>query len=194
MPSFTLLGPTVLRLPFILESSYPHEVLHNWWGNGVYPAPTGGNWTEGLTAYLADHLMEDRRGRGGEYRHAALMKYADYVSDHEDFPLSAFTTRHGEVTQAIGYSKGLMLFHMLRLKLGNSVFLAGLRRFYAEHRFRHAVFTDLKVAFDSAGNQDLGPFFAQWLERTGAPQLALGRTGVTQTGKTWQIQCILKQT
>ena len=31
MPSFTLLGEQVIRLPFILHSSYPHEILHNWW-------------------------------------------------------------------------------------------------------------------------------------------------------------------
>ena len=36
MPSFTLLGEKVIRLPFILHSSYPHEVLHNWLGNSVY--------------------------------------------------------------------------------------------------------------------------------------------------------------
>jgi hypothetical protein len=35
MPSFTLLGPRVIRLPFIIHSSYPHEILHNWWGNSV---------------------------------------------------------------------------------------------------------------------------------------------------------------
>ena len=36
MPSFTLLGPQVIRFPFILHSSYPHEILHNWWGNSVF--------------------------------------------------------------------------------------------------------------------------------------------------------------
>ena len=36
MPSFTLLGPKVVRFPFILHSSYPHEILHNYWGNGVF--------------------------------------------------------------------------------------------------------------------------------------------------------------
>ena len=35
MPSFTLLGPQIIRFPFILTSSYPHEILHNWWGNSV---------------------------------------------------------------------------------------------------------------------------------------------------------------
>lgn len=55
MPSFTLLGPRVIRLPFILHSSYPHEILHNWWGNSVYVDEKSGNWAEGLTSYLADH-------------------------------------------------------------------------------------------------------------------------------------------
>jgi len=53
MPSFTLLGPKVIRFPFILHSSYPHEILHNWWGNSVFVDYTTGNWCEGLTAYMA---------------------------------------------------------------------------------------------------------------------------------------------
>ena len=59
MPSFTLLGEQIIRFPFILESSYPHEILHNWWGNGVYLDYGSGNWSEGLTAYLADHLFRE---------------------------------------------------------------------------------------------------------------------------------------
>ena len=31
MPSFTLLGSSIIRFPFILNSSFPHEILHNWW-------------------------------------------------------------------------------------------------------------------------------------------------------------------
>ena len=43
MPSFTLLGEKIIRFPFILHSSYPHEILHNWWGNSVFVAYEGGN-------------------------------------------------------------------------------------------------------------------------------------------------------
>ena len=70
MPSFTLLGPQVIRFPFILTSSYPHEILHNWWGNSVFVDYASGNWCEGLTAYLADHLMQEQRQAtaGAEYR------------------------------------------------------------------------------------------------------------------------------
>ncbi|MCK5638371.1 MAG: hypothetical protein KAH67_06630, partial [Flavobacteriaceae bacterium] len=62
MPSFTLLGEKVIRFPWILYSSYPHELLHNYWGNSVYVNYAEGNWCEGITAYMADHLMQEQRG------------------------------------------------------------------------------------------------------------------------------------
>ena len=42
--SYTLLGGSVLKLPFIPETSLRHEIAHSWWGNGVlvdYAAGTG---------------------------------------------------------------------------------------------------------------------------------------------------------
>ena len=36
MPTYTLLGQEVVRLPFIVETSLGHEVLHQWFGNQVY--------------------------------------------------------------------------------------------------------------------------------------------------------------
>ena len=49
MPSFTLLGEKVIRFPFILHSSYPHELLHNWWGNSVYVDFETGKSLSGVT-------------------------------------------------------------------------------------------------------------------------------------------------
>ncbi len=173
MPSFTLLGSTVIRLPFIVRTSYPHEILHNWWGNGVYVDNTGGNWSEGLTAYLADQLLAERRGEGESYRRDSLRKYADYVSQARDFPLAEFHMRHGEASQAVGYDKGLMFFHMLRKRLGDPVFFAALRRFYQDHRFTEAGFADLRAAFEAESGQDLASDFKQWVQRSGAPRIEL---------------------
>jgi len=180
MPSFTLLGSQVLRLPFILHSSYPHEILHNWWGNGVFVDYQAGNWSEGLTAYLADHLNQELAARGADYRRDQLKAYADYVRDGEDFPLTAFRGRHGSASQAIGYGKMLMFAHMLRIKLGDDDFRRGLRRFYVDNRFRGADFDDLRIAFEQASNRDLQAFFDAWTERTGAPELKLGNIDVEQ--------------
>ncbi|MGB5733481.1 MAG: M1 family aminopeptidase, partial [Thiohalocapsa sp.] len=180
MPSFTLLGSQVLRLPFILHSSYPHEILHNWWGNGVYVDYQAGNWSEGLTAYLADHLNQEIAGRGADYRRDQLKAYADYVLDGEDFPLTAFRGRHGSASQAIGYGKMLMTMHMLRVLLGDDDFRRGLQRFYADNQFRSADFDDLRGAFETVSERDLQPFFDAWTSRTGAPELTLSQVAMTR--------------
>ena len=64
-----------------------------------------------------------------------------------------------------------MTFHMVRVRLGDERFVAALRAFYAEQRFRAASFTDLARAIGAAAGEDLAPFFAQWVDRPGAPAL-----------------------
>lgn len=194
MPSFTLLGPRVLRLPFILHTSYPHEILHNWWGNGVYQDPASGNWTEGLTAYLADHLSSEREGRGEEHRRNSLQRFTDYVHQARDFPLSAFQARHDPASQTVGYDKGLMVFHMLRRRLGDTTFIAGLRRFYQDQLSRRAGFGELQAAFEAVSGQRLGDWFAQWVQRPGAPALRLEAVAARPDGAAWRLTGRLRQT
>lgn len=194
MPSFTLLGSKVIRLPFLLESSYPHEILHNWWGNSVFVDYQRGNWCEGLTAYLADHLIQEQQGRGAEFRRAALQKYADYARAGNDFPLTEFRSRHGASTEAVGYGKTLMFFHMLRRQFGDEKFIAALRRFYQDNRFRSAAFSDLQKAFEAVTEQSLEPEFDQWLRRSGAPQLRISEAKIQAGGDGFVLSAQLQQT
>ena len=194
MPSFTLLGSTVIRLPFIVNSSYPHEILHNWWGNGVYVDPSRGNWCEGLTAYLADHLLQEQSGDASEYRQTTLQKYADYVSRAKDFPLSEFRERHSPSTEAVGYGKSLMFFHELRRDLGDDVFAKSLRRFYDTNRFRAATFDDVRLAFEEVSGRDLTAKFRQAIDRTGAPRLALENVTSRRDGEGWVVEGAIAQT
>lgn len=173
MPSFTLLGPKIIRFPFILRSSYPHEILHNWWGNSVFVDYATGNWCEGLTAYLADHLIKEQQGRGEEYRRDTLKRYLSYVQEEKDFPLSEFRARHDAATEAVGYGKSLMLFHMLRVRLGNKTFINCLRTFYDEFLFKRASFDDLAECFSRVSGGDLTSFFSQWVDRIGSPELCI---------------------
>ncbi len=173
MPSFTLLGSRIIRFPFILHTSYPHEILHNWWGNGVYIDRKGGNWSEGLTAYLSDHLFPDLKGEGDRYRFQQLMKYASYVNAKNDFPLSRFRGRADMASQAIGYGKLVMVLNMLRLELGDKVFLKALREFFITQKFRHAGFDALRGHFEAASGKKLEVFFRQWVRAKGAPELEL---------------------
>lgn len=193
MPSFTLMGPKVIRFPFIIDSSYPHEILHNWWGNGVFPDPERGNWSEGLTAYLSDHLMQEQRGTANRYRRDTLQKYADYVSKEKDFPLSQFRSRHSSATEAVGYGKSLMFFHMLRMQLGDACFVKGLRDFYRHNKFKFASFDGIRRSFEAVSDESLKRAFAQWVDKPGAPQLRISNPRARKERHEYVVQMILEQ-
>ena len=194
MPSFTLLGSKVLRLPFIVNSSYPHEILHNWWGNGVYVDYARGNWAEGLTSYLADHLLQEQRGEGANYRRAALQKYTDFVSSTRDFPLTEFRSRHSSTTEAVGYGKTLLLFHMLRGELGDEKFVLALREFYRRFQFKSARFDDVKMVFAELSKKNLDAIFDAWVKRPGAPQLRVHEVHTKPDGEGFVLSAIVEQT
>jgi aminopeptidase N len=181
MPSFTLLGPQIIRFPFILTSSYPHEILHNWWGNSVFVDEARGNWSEGLTAYIADHLMQEQRGEDAVYRRSTLQKYRDYVSSAQDFPLVQFRGRHSAATEAIGYGRTMMGFHSLRRAVGDDTFRKFLARFYRDYKGKRASFDDVRKTMEAVSGQDFGRFFADWIERAGAPSLAVTAAVMAQS-------------
>ncbi|ANM31592.1 hypothetical protein ABI59_21550 [Acidobacteria bacterium Mor1] len=192
MPSFTLLGSQVIRFPFILASSYPHEILHNWWGNSVFVDYERGNWCEGLTAYMADHLIQEQRGKGWEYRRNTLQKYRNYVQASRDFPLVEFTNRHSAATEAVGYGKSLMGFHMIRRRLGDEKFVRALSGVYRKFNGKRASFDDLQAAFEEESEEDLGWLFEPWLLRAGAPSLSLSAEAAV-SGDDWTLSGVLSQ-
>ncbi|MEK6615955.1 MAG: M1 family aminopeptidase [Bacteroidota bacterium] len=193
MPSFTLLGSTIIRFPFILTSSYPHELLHNYWGNSVFVNNDKGNWCEGLTAYMADHLIKEQQGQGAEYRRNTLQKFTDFVNESNDFPITKFRSRNNSAEEAIGYGKVSMLFDMLRYQFGNDVFRKAIAKFYKDNKFRYASFTDIQKSFEEVTGEKLNKFFDQWLFRTGAPTLKLSNVTVTPKDNQFELSFTLLQ-
>jgi aminopeptidase N len=193
MPSFTLLGEQIIRFPFILHSSYPHELLHNYWGNSVYVDFKSGNWCEGLTAYMADHLIAEQRGQGAEYRRTALQNYTDYVNSSNDFPLNKFTSRSNSSSEAIGYGKSMMMWDMLRDLVGDESFVKGFQKFNRDNKFKAASFNSIRLAFEGVTGKDLKPFFDQWVERKGAPELNLSNVQCMESKNQYHLQFTLKQ-
>ena len=196
MPSFTLLGSTVVKLPFIVDTSLGHEILHNWWGNSVFVDESQGNWCEGLTAYMADYYYKELKDTASadDYRKNICRKYTNYVTGQNDFPLKRFIGRKDQATQAIGYGKTAMVFHMLRQMVGDDLFYQSLRRFYKEQIWQQAGWKDIQHIFEDTCKTDLSWFFEQWVNRTGAPFIELGKTEVTQSSNGWLTRIEIIQT
>lgn len=194
-PGWTLLGGSVIRLPFIVETSLGHEIAHSWWGSGVAVDRARGNWAEGLTTYVADHLYKEQLSLADavEYRRNILRDYATLVDAPGDFPLERFSRRDSKASQAIGYGKGAMLFHMLRKEIGEKAFWGGLRTLAAERMNAGADWDDLRHAFERTSGRDLGDFFRQWLEYTGAPILEWGDIRHEKQDGHWRVSGSLRQ-
>ena len=195
-PSYTLLGSAIIRLPFIVDTSFPHEIAHCWWGNGVLVDYRSGNWSEGLVTYLADYLLEEKKSpaAGRDYRFRILTDYASLVTPERDFPLRNFTGRVDPASRAIGYGKGAMLFHMVRLKIGDQAFFGALRELFRDKLFETAAWQDFTRAFSRSGGKDLARFMAQWLDRPGGPRLALADVRMRPGNGGWGVAGTVVQT
>lgn len=136
MSGFTLLGKSVIRLPFLLKSSLPHEVLHNWLGNSIFVDYQKGNWCEGLTTHLADHYEQRISQQDSSYRRNAILNYMNFVGENVDFPLVDFQGRHSGSTQAVGYDKSMILFQMIQDYLGEKVFYQRLQNLFQQFYFQ----------------------------------------------------------
>ncbi|MCG7756723.1 MAG: M1 family peptidase, partial [Nitrosomonas sp.] len=194
MPTLTYLGTDVLQLPFIRNTSLGHEVLHNWWGNGVYPDYKSGNWSEGLTTFMADYAYKEQESAAAAHdmRLSWLRDFAA-LQPGQDAPLTAFTSRTHGASKIVGYNKAAMFFFMLRDHLGETIFQRGIQGLWKVQRFRTTSWLDVQKMFEMVSGQLLGPFFAQWLNRSGAPAIELAEVKNAVAGSGYELSITLKQ-
>ena len=169
MPTYTLLGQAVLRLPFIVNTALGHEILHQWFGNSVFVDYPKGNWAEGLTHYLEDHDFANVEGQGAAYRKQILLDYQAYINDQNVQPVRHFHTVGDKASQAIGYGKAAMIFHMLKQKYGDELFFTVLRDFIKSYSFRQVSWEQIQAVFEKHTGHYLDRYFGQWLDQQAIP-------------------------
>lgn len=166
-PKMTWMGSQLLRFPFILKTSLPHELLHSWWGTSVFVDYDKGNWCEGLTTFGADYgLLSSEEKK--LYRIKALTSYLNYVKNSQELSLAQFISRGEDRSlQALGYDKSLMVFVMLEQLVGESNFALGLKTFYSEFKFKKASWNDIFNVMSRVSDQNLDAFKSYWIQKPG---------------------------
>jgi len=182
-PNLTYIGRMIAPLPFMRGQSLAHEILHNWWGNGVVADYAHGNWAEGMTTYMADYGLAEQRGpiAAREMRLGWLRDYAALPAAL-DKPVVTFVSRTHQASQVIGYNKVALIFHMLRGELGEAIFAQGVKRFWADNKFKVAGWGDVQAAFEKVSGRHLRWFFKQWITRSGAPNIYLASPPIRKDG------------
>lgn len=189
-PKMTWLGSQLLHFPFILRTSLPHELLHSWWGNGVFVDLQNGNWCEGMTVLGTDYgLLTD--SDKAAYRMKAIMNYMDYAQGGREIPLAQFKSRgEDRALQAIGYDKSLMVLLMAEQIVGPVVFRETQREFYLRFRFKEASYDDFFTLLEEKSGHPFKNYVSQWIYQPGIlPQnVVIGAWDEQAQKSSWNLQ------
>ncbi len=161
-----------------------HELAHQWWGQAVGWRNYHEQWlSEGFSQYFAAMYAGHLRGPealGAVLRH--MRKWAVDASPQGPVYLGyrlGHIRNEGRVHRALVYNKGGVVLHMLRRMVGDDAFFAGIRRFYADWRYRKAGSENLRAAMEAASGQDLERFFERWIYATSLPTATLATRAET---------------
>jgi Peptidase family M1 domain/Tetratricopeptide repeat len=147
-----------------------NTLAHQWWGSEVSPKTLSDAWiTNGMSTYAELMYVEDEQGKSA--MHTALQDVAAGALAYDTTPLSTsgrlspFAPEFQSQTQW----KGAMIFHMLRWEVGDKPFLASLKGALSQYTDQGIRASDLTKVCEAQTGQNLTPFFAQWVDGTGAP-------------------------
>lgn len=152
-----------------------HEVAHQWFGNAVTESDWNDVWlSEGFATYFTLLFIEHAYGRDefvDGLRQSADRVFAQYADDPEYRIVHEDLDDMSRVSSGATYQKGSWILHMLRSRLGDEAFWAGIRSYYARYMNGNASTSDFRVAMEQASGMDLETFFDQWLYDGGNPHL-----------------------
>ncbi len=156
------------------EDLIAHEVAHQWFGNSASEASWYHIWlSEGFATYFNQLYRE---GMYGQAKFQAGMKTArQVVLDRGPQRAIVDTTVQdlNHLLNANSYQKGAWVLHMLRRKVGDEAFQQGIRLYYDRHKLGNALTENFQQAMEEASEQDLSPFFEQWIYTPGHPEIEL---------------------
>lgn len=170
-----------------------HETAHQWFGNAVTEREWAHMWlSEGFATFFA--ALWAQHAHGDSAYVSELTRNRESVlrgkAASERAVIDSVETDPNALLNENSYQKGGLVLHMLRQELGDSVFFAALRRYYAAHRHANALTADLQRAFEETSGQSLGWFFDQWLRRPGWAQL---RTTFAWNSRTKRVTLTVEQ-
>jgi len=158
-----------------IEELMAHEIAHQWFGDAASEINFSNLWlSEGFATYMTNVYMESKYGTDTLKKRLEQQRNKVLKFEKRKFTPVVDTASNGNYMQLLNansYEKGGWVLHMLRHKLGDSLFWKGIRNYYKKYDGGNAGTGDLRTVMEQASGQDLNTFFNQWLFRPGHPAL-----------------------
>ncbi|MGA2047330.1 MAG: M1 family aminopeptidase [Terracidiphilus sp.] len=147
-----------------------NTIVHQWFGSEVSPRTLNDAWiTNGMARYGELMYVEEENGKSA--MHTALQDVAAGALAYDTIPLSSVSrlSPFSPEFQSMTLEKGAMVFHMLRWEIGDKAFLATMKGALSQYTDGSMRTSDFIKVSEAQSQQQLTPFFAQWIDGTGAP-------------------------
>ncbi|WP_448553574.1 M1 family aminopeptidase [Thalassotalea montiporae] len=154
-----------------------HELAHEWWGNSVTSSNFSHFWlNEGLVVFLVaaykQHLFGDTAYKNEIS--VAVKRVEIAVNENRIAPVAfSKVIREQEINHTMAYSKGAIIFYMLREKLGEELFWKALKEYTVKHKDGSVTTQDLKSSFEKTTATSLTSFFDKWVYGEEIPKLKM---------------------
>jgi aminopeptidase N len=159
------------------EELLAHEIAHQWFGDAATEKSWKNLWlSEGFATYISTCYLESKYGpdtlkkREFDDRKKVINFERRHYAPVVD---TTIKTDFVKLLNANSYEKGGWALHMLRHKLGDTLFWKGIRSYFEKYKNLNANTADLEATMEQASGQDLHQFFNQWLYNAGHPDLKI---------------------
>jgi aminopeptidase N len=148
-----------------------NTIAHQWWGSMVSPATLNDAWiVNGMCRYAELMYLEDDAGKSA--MEAAIHDVSAGALAYDTIPLSSTGTLapYSPQFQSMTLEKGALVMHMLRWEVGDDSFEKILRAALSQYKDKGIRTGEFERVAEEQSQQQLTPFFSEWLDGTGAPE------------------------
>ena len=164
-----------------------NQVARQWFEELVSPASRNHLWlTNGLSAYA--ELLWSEHDKGPAAMEAQLRDVMIESLTVDTVPIiqASRLEDYSPELWALTAGKGATVIGMLRYVMGDENFFKTLKAFAQQYAWKSPNTDDFRKVAETAGGQDLGYFFIQWIESSGAPEFKLEYT-ILRTTKGFRV-------
>jgi tetratricopeptide (TPR) repeat protein len=154
-----------------------NQISRQWWGTLLSPATRNHLWlSNGLASY--SEMLYAGQLNGPSALENSVRDTAVEALTIDNVPViqAGRLEDYSPELLALTGSKGAAVLHMLRGVIGDDKFFQTLKDFAAQNAWKPVTTDEFKKAAEAASAQNLGYFFLQWIESSGAPEFKLEYT------------------
>ena len=164
-----------------------NQISRQWWHALISPVTRNHLWlSNGLAAYSELIYAEHNTGPGAletQFRDVAVEALTvDNVPVIQASRLEDYSPELWALTGA----KGAAVLNMLRFIVGDAKFFEVLKQYVKEYAWKPVTTEDFRKAAEAVSQQNLGYFFIEWIESSGAPEFKLEYT-IFRTQKGFRV-------